>query len=243
MCIVTGMRFTSENGKTGEGDDAKWDRMAQVYILPADMPSHEAYWLQSSDIAHARAFRAVCGDCEIGKAKACYVRKEQSVLSTWSSWRAGNKVRATKQVWDWLASGAIAVRIGADGDPAAVPAYVWERICRPGARWTGYCHQWRDARFQVLSQWLMASTSDPDSASLAMSMGWRAFHVVSGDESPEAYAGTVLCPSDTVVCARCGLCDGQNTQAKSVRIVAHGAHASKLITASRLSRGKDIANA
>ena len=63
------------------------------------------------------------------------------------------------------------VRIGAAGDPAAVPASVWKALVKDAKSFTAYTHQWNRPEFQALRSFCMASTDTLQEEELALSMG------------------------------------------------------------------------
>ena len=119
------------------------------------------------------------------------------------------------------------VRLGAYGDPAAVPGYVWESLISECAGHTAYSHQrdWRGAAFDPAI--MMVSADSLDSAVAAWSAGARTFRVV-GQVSELVRGREILCPASEeagkrTTCIDCLLCAGSRKQAKSIAIVVHGA--------------------
>lgn len=123
----------------------------------------------------------------------------------------------------------VPLRIGAYGDPAAVPARVWRellQVCRAGH--TGYTHQWHRRALTGGSWWrehMMASVDSPVQAALATAMGWRYFRT-DGTSGGGPAAGELHCPAVArdAQCATCQLCRGRGglaTRAPSVWIATH----------------------
>jgi hypothetical protein len=113
------------------------------------------------------------------------------------------------------------VRMGAYGDPVAVPWQAWEGI-HEARLWTGYTHQWRELISRPFRNILMASCDSVAEMAEAAAAGWRAFLVTApGAQKPD---DAILCPSERgTQCADCGLCSGlQHAQAPHVYIPAHG---------------------
>lgn len=234
VVIATGIRSPSSNEKTGA--------MVQTWILRQDRAPHVAA-MDGSDAA-------ICGDCPHRfnpetRVRTCYVTTHQAPLSVWKAWQRGNYVAATSQQLAWIRA-ASSVRMGAYGDPAAVPLAVWHSCVDPMRKsHTGYTHQWRgmsaeDARaYQAL---VMASADGADDAVAARSRFWRTFRVAPKGEWGTAVrvergpdnAVEITCPSDSKgsTCAACTLCRGSGTSADlhlpSIVIDAHGASASKV---------------
>ena len=71
--------------------------------------------------------------------RSCYVTVFQAPLAVWKAYHRG--------IYDEAKDGELAgliVRLGAYGDPAAVPFHVWDRALINSAGHNGYTHQWRD---------------------------------------------------------------------------------------------------
>lgn len=210
VAVITGLATRSHNPKTGP--------MLQAWILRADLAPMAA--------ARANTDDAVCGDCghrgDGGYGRSCYV----------TLWLAPNQVYkqlAQYPVASWpdtqrLLAGRH-VRLGAYGDPAALPFEIWRMVLTQVAGWTGYTHQWRacDLRFQAI---LMASVDNPREFQDAQRAGWRTFRVRSSAEALMEGA-EVACPASAeedhrATCQECELCRGQANPARSVSILAHG---------------------
>jgi hypothetical protein len=123
------------------------------------------------------------------------------------------------------------VRLGAYGDPYAVPWHIWESLLAesPG-RWSGYTHQWREPHARPLQQIVMASCDSIDELAEARAAGWRGFLVRPSGER-DHIDGTIECLADArgTTCNACTACDGArgNNKRASVWIAAHGARKSK----------------
>ncbi len=215
VVIATGLRRPSANPKTGP--------MVQVWILPRDVNPHRA--TRSGEDA------SVCGDCPLryqasvarGSGDAvCYVRTSDAPSAVWKTYQAGKYPRGRLG----LLAGR-RVRLGAYGDPAAVPFEVWVDHLEGARGWTGYTHQWRtcDPRLAGL---VMASCDSPLDAARARWSGWRTFRGKLAEEP--AYRGEVVCPATEEggmrsSCDRCLLCDGSSglmDKRASITITVHG---------------------
>lgn len=214
MLIVS--RRKSRNRKTAD--------MAQTFIVRDTASSP---W-QHVKAARARLRRrpnhgkqdemsAVCGNCPIKE--ACYVTWEKSVTATHKAHR-GQRVATPDELRRAIRGRAI--RMGAAGDPAAVPFEVWEDLLQYGNGFTGYSHQHRvaDPRFAGI---LMASVESLEGAAEAQARGWRTFRV---SRSGRAGPGEIVCPATTraqKTCAECLLCRGNSrAKAKSIVVALHG---------------------
>ncbi len=209
VVIVTGLRTASANSKTGE--------MLQSWILRADQNPAQAL--------ASEADSSVCGDC-VHRSTACYVIVERAPLQIYRAWKRGSYHDWSK-AFPHRALRGQKIRLGSYGDPAAVPFNVWRRVfAQKLAGWTGYTHQWHQPQFTRLRNYVMASVDTPEEALEAWNQGWRTFRV-RRDNEPLLGRSEVTCPASKEAgqrtdCANCVLCAGQNTQARSVVIKAHG---------------------
>ena len=148
----------------------------------------------------------------------------QAPTSVWNAYQRGAYRRLTPKQASHLFAGMI-LRIGAYGDPAAVPLKVWETILSRVSRWTAYTRQWR-AGF-ALSHIAMASVESDGDAKAAIAMGYRVYRIVR--PGTPLTSGYRWCPARAngwprVTCASCGVCNG-GTTGQHVQAVVHGARA------------------
>lgn len=216
VAILTGVVTPSTNAKTGA--------MAQLWILPADVEPHAAQKIGAD--------ASVCGDCPMRPSLAqfgaprCYVRTFQAPLSVYRA-RADLPTDLGGAV---QAIAGRALRLGAYGDPAAIPesSGVVQALCASASTHTGYTHQWRQPYAEWLRPYAMASldahhtVSDTRAANM---QGWRTFRVLSADAAQEGLdrrGPEIVCPYVTrgTQCVDCGLCSGAS-RAKSIVIAAH----------------------
>ena len=209
--IVMVATFESENGKTGN--------MIQTWIIRADM--HPLSALSSG------ADKSICGNCRHRPANenSCYVVVAQSVTALYRAFKAGSypPYKVTEHARFFVGR---EIRLGAYGDPAAVPKdYIRQVLWLVDAR-TGYTHQWRSKKAQWLKGVVQASVDSEAEAQLAKSRGWRYFRVK--DEADPRLPGEGSCPASSeymgrtgkkVQCRTCTLCDGSSA---SVVINGHG---------------------
>jgi hypothetical protein len=195
VAILTGVHRPSDNPGTGP--------MAQLWILQANRHPVEAI--------HAGTDVSVCGTCPLRPNSAdggggCYVNPK--VLGqVWRTWSAGKYA----PVGSLPARISAPVRLGAYGDPAAVPIGVLQDLVRRAPRWTGYTHQWRyvDPTWADLC---MASVESEADATAARALGYRTFRLRSSvDQAPAP--GEIVCPKSAesghkTDCYHCGLCNG-----------------------------------
>jgi hypothetical protein len=213
---VTGLAADSKNDKTGA--------MVQTIIAS---PHHRSVAAYGTDLE-----RAYCGDCIMrgarvnGKLKnrACYVR--------WAAFlndQHKSKYPLVSLVEARAALRGKDVRLGAFGDPAAMPFDVVNELIAGARMWTGYTHAWRDCdqrwRFMV-----MASVETLDGYLEANRRGWRTFRTKL--PSMPVYPSEIRCPAEThgITCQKCGLCSGKSKPAKNICINAHGPGAAHFVT-------------
>lgn len=207
--IVVVVTWKSKNEKTGN--------MLQTWILNANVEPHTA---QASGCD-----RTICGDCPLRPSLGggCYVRTGDAPLSVYRAFHRGNydKVRTIPK---------LPVRLGAYGDPSAVPFTVWhDLIWACGQGYTGYTHSWNQPWADPMLRTLcMASVETKAQAQAAHAAGWRTFRVVGSTiERPSSCEVVCLAESRGVQCARCRLCSGSG-RGKSIVITAHGAAAKRI---------------
>lgn len=210
VCIMTGVTGSkSSNRKTGA--------MVQTYIIRDDMSPVEA--------VKVREDVGICGGCVHRKQdngrRTCYVNLGQGPLSVYKAFRRGKYPVVS------LADAAKAVagkfvRFGTYGDPAAVPAEVWQTLAAASIGRTGYTHQWRNGKFSALAPLMQASCETAEDVTRAHKLGFAGtFRVIPlGEELPTT---ALNCPASeergkVVQCIDCRACDGST----DVVIYAHG---------------------
>lgn len=210
--VVVAITGKSSNSKTGD--------MVQTYILVDN---------EKSPVESAKALDDVfvCGDCKHrrGLGGSCYVNLGQGPRAVMDGVIRGiypdNIINAAFAVHKRK------VRLGTYGDPAAVPAYVWQALLAGADSHTGYTHQWQNGKADHVKQWCMASVDTPKEAALAKMEGWRTFRVRVADGSPE-YSHEMKCPASAemnkrLTCDTCMACSGGTDSKKaSVTIIVHG---------------------
>ena len=216
--IVAILTTKTKNPKTGD--------MAQLWILPATIAPHEAI--------KTGLDAAVCGDCKHrrGKGGSCYVTPHQGPLSVYRAWQRGNYEDASGLQSIALIGAGLTIRLGAYGDPAALPESVVTALLLRAEGWTGYTHQWRSVAADWLKAYCMASVDDESEAGLARAMGWRYFRVRAEDETMGQRE--FLCPAsdeggNRTDCRTCQACNGASKGAAKASpvIVVHGSMASR----------------
>lgn len=205
---------------TGKTSNAKIGPMIQLWIIPDRSPI--AAIKDGGDAA-------VCGDCKMrgtshdGKGRACYVEWWRAVENIWQGLHDAVDLRPREFA---AAYGDVPVRVGAYGDPTAVPRAILDPIVegRSSRTWTAYTHQWRKPFAAAYQEFCMASVDTPEERVEALALGWRTFRVRLPEEP--LMPGEIACPHEAnhdVKCARCSLCTGNgNPEIRSVAIVVHG---------------------
>ena len=214
IAVVTGIDGGSNNPKTGP--------MAQLWILREDIAPTAAV-ANGSDAA-------VCGDCGLrgvdGKNRGCYVAVKNAPLAVWHKYQRGGYVELAPEIvaLDLRANG-IRLRLGAYGDPAALPVWLLDNLTSVIAGHTGYTHAWRTR--PELARYVMASADSPADVAHAHALGFRTFRT-RAPEQP-LLPDEISCPAadesgKRTTCERCNLCDGSrvNDRRRSVAILAHG---------------------
>ena len=225
MVIATGFRRLSANRKTGD--------MVQTWILRSEVSPLEAI--------HNGKDASVCGNCPlrgivqrkdgrtVNRRRACYVSIHQAPLAVYQAYRRSRYEPFDSSRHLALFQGRM-LRIGSYGDPVAAPLSVWTPLLRVASGWTGYTHQWHDARFWRFRAVLMASVESLPEARQAQARGWRTFRNAPIGELPAR--GEFPCPASAeqghrLTCDLCGACNGANgnSHRASVLIWAHGSPA------------------
>lgn len=197
--ILSGLLSGSDNIKTGN--------LIQSYILvDNDKFPHENASYGNADVS-------VCGDCihrgsKEQKSGSCYVNLGQGPYNVFKQYKEG-KYKEFEKSDRILLSGKY-IRMGAYGDPSAIPYEVWEELTWSADDHTGYTHQWRvcDQRFRYMC---MASIDNDSEYDFAKLLGWRTFRVKNKDEQQLKYE--IVCPASPDLekkrtCQTCMACNG-----------------------------------
>lgn len=189
--VLTGLEGRSQNEKTGP--------MVQAWILRPDLPPMEAKRQNLDD--------AICGDCALrghdGIDSTCYVTPWLGPNNVWKLFRRGGYGEPTWPELQALVEGR-SLRLGAYGDPAALPVEVWQMLLATAAGWVAYTHQWRtcDMRLQALA---MASVDTPLEWWEATGAGWRTFRI-RGARDPLLEGVECVCPASDEGCPTSSCC-------------------------------------
>lgn len=201
------MTLRSDNRKTGD--------MAQLWILRKDMHPSEAS-KKGCDVS-------ICGDCPLRQCKggACYVVIFHAPTQIWNSWKRGKY-----KEFDPASLVGKHLRLGAYGDPAALPFEVIEKLTSIAKRHVGYTHSW-DTCDQRLKSLCMASTVGRKESIKANKKGWRTFRVVRDYDDKDEHERVCLAESKGLQCQDCMLCRGG--KGPNLVIKVHGKMAKRLV--------------
>lgn len=223
--IVAIATMRSDNRKTGN--------MVQTWILRADQ--------SPVDASKALADSSICGDCKHRQSLggACYVNIGQGPNAVYRAYRAGKyEDRSGINAMGADARRAIGrgrkVRLGAYGDPAAVPSIIWGELLTGADGHTGYTHQWRTLKAQSLRELCMASVDNDVEYTEARAMGWRTFRVATVMGILHKREFECASTARGTQCIDCMACDGAGERGPtkaSVAIVVHGSLAKRFTQA------------
>lgn len=212
VVLLTGLARGSLNRKTG--------RVVQAHILVDKAIPAEA-------ARDGRDF-AICGDCPRRRTSergtTCYVSLARGYP------QMGEKL--INDEYEELPEPGRAIaghflRVGAYGDPYAVPVGWWMELIGRASGWTAYTHQWRRApEYRAIA---MASCESEQDLLDARAEGWRAFRIRAvdpgGTAEPVARRETT-CPASIedgkrTTCEACRACSGLASPGRDVAIIDH----------------------
>lgn len=210
--------------------NVKTGNMVQTYIIRADINPLEA--------SKTGADYSICGSCphrgtptndkarKQALKRSCYVNLGQGPLIVFKAFTRGIYPVVTGHKAIAAIGKDRMVRLGTYGDPAAVPAYIWESLISEAEGHTAYTHQSGVEQAQARPEFMMISADTKAQAEIAWTEGKRTFRVIKGTH--EIVTGReILCPASKeagfkTTCNSCGLCGGSSVKAKSIAIVDHG---------------------
>ena len=202
--------YQSLNRKTGN--------IPQVYILCKDVPVGAYSRLET---------KAVCNDCPLQKKPAgcgsCYVATHRGPRVVYEAYKGGlYQSIPVRMVADVLPK---VVRVGAYGDPLAVPASVWAELKESFKYVLGYTHSWRDKPIEA-RHW-MASCHTVEDIQIANALGLSTFTAVTEQKNIQKVPKRRrLCNNvkESMQCAQCRLCRYTKGEPVNVYIPVHGGH-------------------
>ena len=211
VCVAT---FETSNRKTGA--------MVQTWIIRSD--------IAPTDAAKNGKDKSVCGACPHRHYTngACYVNLGHAPLAVYKGYKRGIYPAFNESDHADIFTGR-KIRLGAYGDPAAVPFEIMANAAQMGLGHTGYTHQILhknfDKRFLRLCQ---VSADSPKQAARFQAMGANTFRVAMEGDRPADNEIECLSDSQGINCIDCMLCDGLK---KNIALAVHGARKSNFKTA------------
>lgn len=218
--VFVAATFGTDNGKTGD--------LIQTWIMRSDMHPLEA--------SRTGADEAICGSCPHrsvnGGRRSCYVNLIFGPRGVWEAYQNGKYVWYDDSVHRRYFEGQL-LRVGAYGDPVAVPIEVWQPFINMSYQATSYTHLWRLACAQPFQAWTMASVDGPLEREEARALGWRTYRVDGGEGLGK---DEIWCPATTpggnrALCETCMACDGHMRGERRVDIASpvHGSGSSHFL--------------
>lgn len=207
--IVVIATLSTSNRKTGD--------MVQTWIIRSDIDPVTSSKM-GKDVS-------ICGNCphRQNTGGACYVNIGQAPNQIYKSYIRGRYAKFDIELHGQYLSSR-KVRLGAYGDPSAVPFDIFKTITEIAQSHTGYTHQIAhknfDKRYLSICQ---VSADTPKQALKYQSMGAKTFRVALPNDG--LFDNEIECLADSkgLQCVDCGLCDGQT---KNIAIAVHGSRAS-----------------
>lgn len=226
--VVVVLTWQTSNAKTGP--------MVQAWILRTDV--------SPADAVRSGEDRTICGDCPRRSGHGCYVNTANAPRAVWAKYTRGEYERLGPRTAARRLTGQ-RLRIGAYGDPAAVPASLWWALTAHTAGHTGYTHSPEHA--PELKGLVMASAETELAADRLQAHGWRTYRVRALDREGNAEPlakGERVCPASVeggkkTACAWCLACDGADPdkRQRSIAIIDHSGVA--LSRLARIRRSRD----
>jgi len=224
VAIATGIGRKSKNEKTGD--------MIQVWIIRSDTDPITAH-VEGDDVS-------VCGDCKHRIMGSCYVNLIHGPRQVYLAYKAGSYEDAKPEHLDYFRDRFL--RIGAYGDPAAVPTFIWETLCGVAKHWTGYTHQWKDRSIDPeLRNYCMASCDTEVEVREALAVNWTPFY--ARQVHAPIPVGGFVCPASKeagkrLTCEQCRACrGGEHNGIKGYPvIIVHGAPMRQAIFRKHITR-------
>ena len=219
IAIMTGFNSKSQNSKTGE--------MPQVWIIRDGIHPVDALRTGQDD--------SICGDCihrpkYLGDdalrkwSRTCYVNT-MALSQVYKSYLANTYELVDLDELAVKLSG-LNIRLGAYGDPAAVPIHIWDKLCAH-CKSTGYTHQWKrcDSRY---AEYCMASCDSILDVVQSTAKGYRVYFVQTDSQVKQVSdIKLAWCPASkemgrVTTCSKCMACSGTRSNLHSnISIMLH----------------------
>lgn len=208
VAIATGIKDKTSNEKIGN--------MIPIWIMRKDINPVLAVKF-GDDIS-------VCpDDCKHKHFGSCYVNIFQAPSRIYEAYHRGTYEKLNDDNIKYFEGRNI--RLGAYGDPTAIPLDIWDKICSVSSGYTAYTHNWRKKQFQDYKKYCMASVEMDKEYLKAISMGWRTFR--ARVESEKVSKKEFICPASkegkkVTSCSKCKACSGTSGKGKCPTIIVHG---------------------
>jgi len=209
--IAAILTLKTSNRKTGN--------MAQVWIIDAGP-------LNPVELSKAKLDASICGNCPHRHSLegSCYVNLGQAPLAIYRAFKNG-RYEAFNPIEHGHYLSTRKTRLGAYGDPAAVPYAVLKQITELSLAHTGYTHQAAHSAFDArYTSICMVSADTPKQALKWQALGAKTFRVALAGDTLAANELECLADSKGLTCNECGLCDGST---KNIAITVHGSRAKR----------------
>jgi hypothetical protein len=227
--IVAILQPASRNIKTGS--------MVQLWIMRADTAPIEA--------SRKGLDYAVCGNCKHrgtpnpdkasgwAEGRTCYINLLQAPSALYNAWKRGSikPAKSIGQVQAMLSGQGL--RVGAYGDPAALPDGLVTMLCNMAEFHTSYTHGHTvsDTLGDSAASYSMVSADSEAEAIQSHEKGFRTFRVIPiAQANKPLLKNEIMCPNTTkgIQCNDCRLCNGNKYNGKSIAIIAHGMSKNKI---------------
>ena len=152
--------------------------------------------------------------------RVCYVRVDWVVNQAWNKYKSGGYPKYNYHQHSKLFKGR-KIRLGAYGDPLAVPLKIWQRYLKLCNGHTGYSKQWPNYRNNHYKNYVQASVFNEQEKIFANKVGFHTFRIKNKNDK-NSLPGEITCPAsinEKITCEKCMQCSGQK---RNVVIDVHG---------------------
>ena len=213
--IVAVLTLKTSNRKTGD--------MAQVWILDAGSRN-------PVEVSREKLDASICGSCVHRQSAggSCYVNIGQAPLAVYRAYKRGRYITYEPAIHSQQLA-TRRVRLGAYGDPAAVPFEILKGITDAALGHTGYTHQGSHKGFDPrYTDICMISADSPKQAAKWQAKGAYTFRVAMAGDSLADNELECIADSKGLTCSDCGKCNGKQG---NIAITVHGSRAGKFKSA------------
>ena len=217
--IIAVATLKSKNSKTGN--------LVQVHILPKNLAPTEAINSGQDKSVCQCQLRGILQKQTIegkvttrNKGRICYCLAYQAPTNIWKKFQAGGYPQLDKTT-AFLIKGR-QIRLGAIGDPSAIPMKVWDKLLKLGNGHTSYTHQWDRPKYRYLNKFSQASTHTMHDTMVAQAINFRTFRISQTGEPIRRLKERVCLATFGKQCSECMLCNGNRA---NIVIKIHGSKA------------------